>query len=61
MEDKKGKFLFGTRGNACFYDGNTFTDLTYNGKPFTNVGSIIQNKRIVCFQPVYIIHQMALK
>ena len=46
IEDKKGKFWFGTRGNAFIYDGKTFTTLTNNdGKAFTNVRSIIEDKR----------------
>jgi ligand-binding sensor domain-containing protein len=45
IEDKTGKFWFGTRGNACVYDGKTFTDVTHKGKPFTNVCSIIEDKK----------------
>lgn len=45
IEDKTGKFWFGTRGNATVYDGKTFTTFTNNGKPFTNVRSIIQDKK----------------
>ena len=45
IEDKTGKFWFGTRGNACVYNGKTFTILTHNGKPFTNVRSIIEDKK----------------
>ncbi|QIP16527.1 histidine kinase [Spirosoma aureum] len=45
IEDKTGKFWFGTRGNACIYDGKTFTVLTHKGKPFTNVRTIIEDKK----------------
>lgn len=52
IEDKTGKFWFGTRGNTFVYDasllageGRTFTALTNNGKPFTNVRSIIEDKK----------------
>ncbi len=45
IEDIQGKFWFGTRGNACFYDGKTFTVFTHQGKPFTNVRSIIEDKK----------------
>lgn len=45
VEDKNGKFWFGTRGNTFVYDGETFTKVTINfGKPFTNVRTIIQDK-----------------
>ncbi len=44
IEDKSGKFWFGTRGYACIFDGKTFTVITNNGKPFTNVRSIIEDK-----------------
>ncbi len=53
IEDKSGKFWFGTRGSATIYDarltdgqGKTFTTITNkNGKPFTNVRSIIEDKK----------------
>ncbi|AUD07082.1 ligand-binding sensor domain-containing protein [Spirosoma pollinicola] len=45
LEDKTGKFWFGTRGHASTYDGKSFTMLTHNGKPFTNVRSIIEDKK----------------
>lgn len=46
IEDKTGKFWFGTRGYATVYDGKTFTTITNNdGKPFTNVRSIIKDKK----------------
>jgi ligand-binding sensor domain-containing protein len=46
IEDETGKFWFGTRGYARVYDGNTFTTLTNkDGKPFTNVRSIIKDKK----------------
>ena len=35
MEDNTGKLWFGTRGEACFYDGKTFTVLkNKDGKAF---------------------------
>jgi ligand-binding sensor domain-containing protein len=46
IEDKTGKFWFGTRGNTFVYDGKTFTTITNkDGKPFTNVRSIIEDKK----------------
>jgi ligand-binding sensor domain-containing protein len=45
LEDKTGKFWFGTRDKAFVYDGKTFTVLTNKGKPFTNVGTIIEDKK----------------
>ncbi|MCI9845045.1 histidine kinase [Flavobacterium pectinovorum] len=46
MEDRTGKFWFGTRGHAFVYDGKTFTTITNKeGKPFTNVRSIIKDKK----------------
>lgn len=45
LEDKTGKFWFGTRGHASTYDGKSFTILTHKGKPFTNVRSIIEDKK----------------
>jgi ligand-binding sensor domain-containing protein len=45
MEDKKGKFWFGTRGKAFIYDGKTFTVLTHKGKPFRNFRTIIEDKK----------------
>jgi len=53
IEDKAGKFWFATRGNARIYDarqangqGKGFTTITRNdGKPFTNVRSIIKDKK----------------
>jgi streptogramin lyase len=46
IEDKKGKFWFGTRGNTFVYNGKTFTKVTTNlGKPFTNVRTIIEDKK----------------
>jgi len=46
VEDKTGKFWFGTRGYACVYDGKTFTTVTNkDGKPFANVRSIIEDKK----------------
>jgi ligand-binding sensor domain-containing protein len=45
IEDKTGKFWFGTRGNTFVYDGKTFAIFTHKGKPFTNVGTIIEDKK----------------
>jgi ligand-binding sensor domain-containing protein len=54
IEDKTGKFWFATRGKAFVYDarlndevgqGKTFTVFTNKGKPFTNVGTIIEDKK----------------
>lgn len=45
IEDKTGKFWIGTRGHACFYDGKTFTVITHNNKPFTNVRTIIEDQK----------------
>jgi ligand-binding sensor domain-containing protein len=46
IEDKTGRFWFGTRGNTFVYDGKTFTTITNkDGKPFTNVRSIIEDKK----------------
>ena len=44
LEDRTGKLWFGTRGNACVYDGKSFTTFTHYGKPFKNVRSIIEDK-----------------
>ncbi|MEM8967352.1 MAG: two-component regulator propeller domain-containing protein [Bacteroidota bacterium] len=45
IEDKTGKFWFGTRGSTFVYDGKAFTTLTYDGKPFKNVRTIIEDKK----------------
>jgi hypothetical protein len=46
IEDKTGKFWFGTWGFASVYDGKTFTTITNkDGKPFTKVRSIIEDKK----------------
>jgi len=44
-EDKTGKLWIGTRGATFVYDGKTFTALTHNGKTFTNVWSIIEDRK----------------
>lgn len=44
IEDKTGKFWFGTRGHTFIYDGQSFTKVTQNGRPFTNVRCIIEDK-----------------
>ncbi len=45
IEDKTGKLWVGTRGTAFVYDGKTFTALTHKGKAFTNVWSIIEDRK----------------
>jgi ligand-binding sensor domain-containing protein len=44
IEDKTGKFWFGTSGNSFVYDGKAFTVITHKGSPFTNVRTIIEDK-----------------
>jgi ligand-binding sensor domain-containing protein len=52
IEDKTGKFWFGTRGNTFVYDarlpngqGKKFTVFTHNGKLFINVRTIIEDRK----------------
>lgn len=45
IEDKTGKFWFGTRDNTFVYDGKTFTNTAHMGQSFTNVRSIIEDKK----------------
>jgi ligand-binding sensor domain-containing protein len=45
LEDKTGKFWFGTNGNTFVYDGKVFTVVTNNESPFINVRCIIEDKR----------------
>ena len=46
IEDKSGRFWFGTNGNTFIYDGRTFTVLRDNeGNPFNNVWSILEDKK----------------
>lgn len=46
IEDKTGKFWFGTRGFTFIYDGKVYTALTRkDGKPFQNVRTIIRDKK----------------
>jgi ligand-binding sensor domain-containing protein len=45
IEDKTGKFWFGTSGNAFVYDGKAFTTLTHKGETFRNVRAIIEDKK----------------
>ena len=46
MEDKTGKLWIGTRGEACFYDGKTFTVFrNKDGKAFNNVWGITEDKK----------------
>lgn len=44
IEDKTGKFWFGTRGNTFVYDGITFSVFTNNGRPFIGVGTIMEDR-----------------
>jgi len=45
IEDKTGRFWFGTRGKAFVYDGKVFTVFTDQGKSFTNVRTLIEDKK----------------
>jgi hypothetical protein len=52
IEDKTGKFWFATTGNTFVYDarrtdgqGKSFAVFTHEGKPFTNVRSIIEDTK----------------
>ena len=45
LEDRTGKFWFGTRGHTFVYDGKKFATLTYDGKSFTNVRMIIEDRK----------------
>lgn len=45
IEDKSGKFWFGTRGDARIYDGKAFTVLRHDGQTFTNVRTIIEDSK----------------
>ncbi|MBT8220076.1 MAG: histidine kinase [Bacteroidia bacterium] len=46
LQDRLGKYWIGTRGDACLYDGNTFTKLTdEEGQPFQSVVSIIEDQK----------------
>lgn len=46
IEDRTGKLWFGTIGEACFYDGKTFTVFrNKDGKAFNNVRSIIEDRK----------------
>lgn len=45
LEDKNGKFWFGTSGKAFIYDEKTYTVITHDGNPFWNVRSIIEDKK----------------
>lgn len=44
VEDREGKFWFGTRENAFVYNGQTFSVVNNNGESFTNVRWIIEDK-----------------
>ena len=45
IEDKNGKFWFGTRGDARIYDGKTFAVIRHEGQTFTNVRTIIEDRK----------------
>jgi len=52
IEDKTGKFWFGTRGNTFVYDARlpdgqkkSFTVVAHDGKPFKNVCTIIEDRK----------------
>ncbi|MBO9616482.1 MAG: histidine kinase [Dyadobacter sp.] len=45
IEDKNGKFWFGTRGDARIYDGKTFKVIRHDGQTFTNVRTIIEDSK----------------
>ncbi|GHE28843.1 hypothetical protein GCM10017764_09270 [Sphingobacterium griseoflavum] len=44
MEDHTGQFWFATSGNTYRYDGKSFSMVTHEGRPFTNVRSMIAGK-----------------
>ncbi|WP_184548582.1 ligand-binding sensor domain-containing protein [Mucilaginibacter sp. FT3.2] len=46
IEDKTGKFWFGTWGDVCIYDGKTYTSLTNKyGRTFKNVRSMVKDRK----------------
>ncbi|MFT5167938.1 MAG: ligand-binding sensor domain-containing protein [Saprospiraceae bacterium] len=46
IEDKNGNIWIGTRGDACIYDGKTFTNFkNKDGSSFENVRCIIEDKK----------------
>ncbi|UON86153.1 histidine kinase [Dyadobacter chenwenxiniae] len=45
VEDKTGKFWFGTRGNTFTFDGEKFKVVTHNGESFLNVRKIIEDTK----------------
>lgn len=46
IEDRTGKFRFGTRGYLSIYNGKSFTTITNkDGKAFRNVWSIIEDRK----------------
>jgi ligand-binding sensor domain-containing protein len=45
IEDRTGKFWFATNVNTFIYDGKTFSVFANKGKPFKNVGNIIEDKK----------------
>lgn len=44
IEDKAGKYWFATRGNTLVYDGKTFSIVSHDGVPFTNVRTLLEDK-----------------
>ncbi|WP_184494319.1 ligand-binding sensor domain-containing protein [Algoriphagus iocasae] len=45
VEDKTGKLWIATRGNTFIYEGEKFTAVTYQGKPFKNVRSLLKDSK----------------
>jgi ligand-binding sensor domain-containing protein len=45
VEDKTGKLWIATRGNTFVYDREKFTAVTYRGKPFKNVRSLLKDSK----------------
>lgn len=45
IEDKNGKFWFGTRGDARIFDGKAFTVIKHEGQTFTNVRTIMEDRK----------------
>lgn len=45
IQDRTGKYWFATTDNTFVYDGNSFTVFADKGKPFKNIGNIIEDKK----------------
>ncbi|MEM1328803.1 MAG: two-component regulator propeller domain-containing protein [Bacteroidota bacterium] len=43
VEDRSGRFWFGTRGNTYNYDGTTFEKVKPNNQPFRNIRHILED------------------